>query len=1026
MAQQYYRPNRHNKKSDDNQGVYDDAGTYTPAGRSQQNEDVSKAAQNTLDNIDDALNEPSDLPSSKSEPSQSSAAEDSKSLAEQEMKGSGDNSTALNALSEENKKAGDGSPSEKNTEPQSKKRGWKGLSKKAKGGIIGGLTGLGIGGGIFGFTIISGPLEFVHLGEVLHNTHLAQQEDAGDVRTGRLIRGMREGNVGSTRVGWLGNKLYKNTIANLAEKGITPKSGALSLQEGMVIDTKSANSPYKGMTPENAANEFQKKLGTKVSYTIEGGKVTLTSDSIFGPRDINKLFLKNAGFSKVGYLARMRVLGKFGLVGFHNLGIDRAQVKGTGTLTEYFKDKWNKLFKGQDPIAANLDASKAKQQTGTDKNGNPITSDAAGPSGALESGSVRDTLQSIADSKGGKVTGGLAFAIGILCILKTVNDNIGQIRYVQMIKPLANIGMRMISIGDQIKSGQDVDSEELQYLSKYFNDDGKDNTGKQVRPKTNWNDALPIRQNTNQQGGVDMDSGTKQSLGEGSPDWLAWTDNPIMAGLCSTVGSIITGVVSLALTIFSGGTAGAVLGFIGALTILPHIIDWLSNLIAGNAINVDEAAGAIFGNYADYGAALGGNAAAMQFGGTALTQPQQAALLETSSNLQNQERAQRSFFARAFDPEDSKSITGKLIDENRGTFSDNMAVLTQGFTHIASTVFHLPMTLANGKAQALTSYQYPFAIYGFSLDDQNNTAVADPYKNADAVGKILDSSKGQSYIDKAKACFGVTLSKGPASPDDNTMVWDAAATDNITETAYDGTYDNNGCKDTADNDWLKVRFFIFDTGIMEGYACAKFDDAQSCANDTGNGGPATSAATPATSTGFPTGDTISLATQISSNPNISFQTKQSADYFSSIIQTGHATTCGSPVIDPRLLQDLLVISQHFKIVLNVFTDGHQCDKWFHPKGLAVDLTGVNPLDGTAGTGNRIGDGPAAGFDPEEMNILRQFYEVAGGIMAQNGGGNIGQIQCFDTPPAPVNGVVFFHDACTHVHLDVAPAGADGH
>jgi hypothetical protein len=53
-----------------------------------------------------------------------------------------------------------------------KKRFW----NKKKAGIAGLGSGILVGGGMFGMTFISGPLEFIHLANTLHVAHFSQQE----------------------------------------------------------------------------------------------------------------------------------------------------------------------------------------------------------------------------------------------------------------------------------------------------------------------------------------------------------------------------------------------------------------------------------------------------------------------------------------------------------------------------------------------------------------------------------------------------------------------------------------------------------------------------------------------------------------------------------------------------------------------------------------------------------------------------------------------------------------------------------
>src|SRR6185369_11647072 len=108
-------------------------------------------------------------------------------------------------------------------------------------------------------------------------------------------------------------------------------------------------------------------------------------------------------------------------------------------------------------------------------------------------------------------------------------------------------------------------------------------------------------------------------------------------------------------------------------------------------------------------------------------------------------------------------------------------------------------------------------------------------------------------------------------------------------------------------------------------------------------------------------------------------------------------------------------SDKYKIVIGVLDDGHQCDGGNHPKGLAVDLNGITLLSDGSSTGNEIH------WQSNTQPLVKQFYtDVANILAANNAGGGLGQIQCFNavSPPAPVAGVTFKTDACNHLHVYV--------
>jgi hypothetical protein len=168
---------------------------------------------------------------------------------------------------------------------------------------------------------------------------------------------------------------------------------------------------------------------------------------------------------------------------------------------------------------------------------------------------------------------------------------------------------------------------------------------------------------------------------------------------------------------------------------------------------------------------------------------------------------------------------------------------------------------------------------------------------------------------------------------------------------------------------------------------------------------------------IPTGTTQELAKKILANNNISFQTPAERKAMEYIAATGHAQTCANKSTSSILLGVLLAAASKYKIVIGVLTDGHGCTSdeqtHAHARGLAADINGVNPLSGSGGTGNFITAG-----NYQSNALLKQFYEDIGNMLAQAGGGEIGQVQCFSGTPPKNSKIHYFNDVCNHLHVDV--------
>ncbi len=180
--------------------------------------------------------------------------------------------------------------------------------------------------------------------------------------------------------------------------------------------------------------------------------------------------------------------------------------------------------------------------------------------------------------------------------------------------------------------------------------------------------------------------------------------------------------------------------------------------------------------------------------------------------------------------------------------------------------------------------------------------------------------------------------------------------------------------------------------------------------------PGSSSATAATSGNIPSGTAQELATKIINSNTITFQTPAEKTAMQHIADTGRANDCGAPSVSPILLGVILAISDKYKIVVGVLDDGHSCDGGFHPKGMAADINGINPLaGGSGGTGNFITQA-----DYNSNTLLKQAYGDIGDLLAEAGGGGMGQIGCFSSNNIPTKNakVTYFDDTCNHLHVDV--------
>ncbi|HSW78725.1 MAG TPA: hypothetical protein VLF88_01755 [Candidatus Babeliales bacterium] len=877
------------------------------------------------------------------------------------------------------------------------------------GGMLGTIIAL-----ILFLTLSSGPLQFIHIAQQMMQFHFSHQQDAGDDRMGRIYRYARAGGqAGETRVGYLGSKMHANILTDLEKIGLKPDYvGLAGAYEGFTIDRSSPNSPFNGMSDEELQAALQEKGVNVKEISFDGEKAKVSVKGYINQRRSLGFLASQAGESKIPTALRVRIMSRYGLVSWHPMKILDKKLNQSlaDRYTKWRADQEDNLKNGvKDTVT--LDETTGSQ--GTDEKGKPIPlspEDKATAAAAPKNPeTTKNVLGSLRDSKGIGIAGGLAAASGVACSLKAVNDNIGAIRYAQVVEPLIRMGMEAVTVGSQIMTGQEVDPDALSFLSKNLNQ--VDSKGNNI---SSWNDAKSIQHEQGHSGGIDMDQGTKDILAGQQIGWLGWTKKLDGTGICTGVGQAITGIVSVGLGILSGETISTLSGIVVNATLSSKVIDWASNLLSGNAINV-LATGPEWGNDVNYGSRLAANSMSLQFGGTALDNTESAQLDAAQAAKSRSEFGSKNISYRLFNPYDQRSAISKVIDGSSPSFTQNINKFATGLVHFGNLTAGASK-LFSSKAAAADQYDYGFPEYGFSEADLNNPLVADPYANADQAAVILDGANGDTYLQKAKSCFGVDIKQVPNPNDSTKKLWDVVPADSPVN-PYDPDKYHSDCKHPTDqginqDDWLRLRFFIFDTGVMEGYACHKGDEL-SCTNDGVDSSPADSSSSQEGGGTLPDGNAKELSSQLMKyvkNGKVTCLSSGCPDIRDTAsgksIKYG---SCNVDTLDPSLVGMLLELAQmgHTFFLSAVCTDHASNPTSLHHQGKAADF---NFIDGVF-----MGPSPTEAWSPAKIAAASKLDRDITSFMPKSTG--FGQQQChaeFDF----LKGFDLFDDDCHHQHVQV--------
>lgn len=426
-----------------------------------------------------------------------------------------------------------------------------------------------------------------------------------------------------------------------------------------------------------------------------------------------------------------------------------------------------------------------------------------------------------------------------------------------------------------------------------------------------------------------------------------------------------------------------------------------AHAFTGNGLAV----GASFANDADNGAnQLGSNMMRVNYGGRALTDAETLESMSADQRLLQSLNSEKSTFDRYFALDNPNSmLTHVGMSVNSSLNAGFAGSLLRQVSSVFNPLITLPKMFGSLNQQAvLANTSVQNMVYGNVQFDwsqgeydaiQSNVSYQSPSENEYLLDERGDREKiEQEYGPCLDETIGVLLAEGWIKRDNET----GNVLDDDSKCSPRNMGPNNPTYGDGVFRYRLFRFYNSTLTTLEGIENpAPSGTVQQQANAT-----------------IPTGSAQDLAKQILASDNIRFQLPVQKTYMEHIAETGKAQQCGAPDIDPKLLGVILAISQKYKIVVGLLVDGHSCDGGFHPRGMAVDLNGVNPLnDWNGGTGNYITW--AAG----ELEYLRPFYKDVGEILKQAGGGGMGEANCADGL-AKAEGVTYFPDTCNHLHIDV--------
>ncbi len=731
------------------------------------------------------------------------------------------------------------------------------------------------GGGIIGTSIFvtvmfsgvsQGPLQFIHMSQLLQKFHLTSNEDFGGDRTGKYLFYAMAGNAENGRLGVGGNYVANRYEANLKKQGIRPvydkNTGRLvgfATDDKNVADSMQRDS--EGRTTVKKVSEARYIKGSKKNPNLTRSDYFVDMRGSQCDFKCRRVVLKNVMQSshvwRVNSSLSYRLLMKRGGIDMHPL--NKYKQKAEESNLEFIK----RILR-RDAKETNEGADKSQSGTRTQTaDGEVVTTENEDVNEAgeefntelEESAGTGDSTTDIYKKLVTRAGGGAVLAAGILCAAQDYGDSVADYKYTNSYLPMMRMGSKAISMGDQVKSNDDFTTDSLKPYASRMHD------SKAPRGEQSWTDAKSIQAELGEpQTGPDLPEEAQLGNINDKPAFFdAVNKIPGLSETCAVqdffenlpVVKEVSGALSS--VIESGANVALATGD----TSVEELSARALSIVAGKTIN-PYAKGAEYGNLANVGAFVAGNDNARAMGGAPLSDKDVAILKAEANDNVRIENANKSIAQRYFDVYDRDSFTGAAV-ENLPTDSTSLATLATNIGSVFTGGIKKTFAITLPQAKAATgNFNYGMDKEGFSAEERDDLDFDDVFKNGyeiEQAGKVDELN--EKY---GKKCFGVTVTSN-ATIESNEQGGEGVNPIKVRDEHPDCNPKNN-----TDPWFKKYRFYVADANTNTTMTCY-FGVAESCAalGFANSGGESSSSSSSTTISG----DAQELAQQILDNDKIS-------------------------------------------------------------------------------------------------------------------------------------------------------------
>lgn len=679
------------------------------------------------------------------------------------------------------------------------------------------IASLLVGGAIGISSILSGPAQAIQIAEML-STHFLDGERTQDSRWGKMVQWAKTRQEPERRnMGFWGNKIADHYQKKLAANGMTPdyQDGSGRIR-GIEIDASTVEG--------RRSLEKMRAAGYDIPDPDTSGKtrLNLEGESARARRQAISAMTSSLDVNGVSTSVASRTLKIRAAVDFHPLkNIARSADEDFRAYVD--KIKKERAERIQDGTAPDTRTGDTRPQDDPD---NPANQDAVDAENEARAGI--DDIESTATAPGetqakvdnlrGKLGAGIGATavLGTLCGLQALGNESANIQELNVVLPSIRVGMNIIAMGSQAKSGVGINMDELGAATEDFYD---------VKSKSSIFDGESVQAEIgNEKTGVKIADSAKP--GKDKPGFFKAIDAVLVEPLASACGVINSTFGGIALTI-SGialtatGPAGAAVSLgaeVAQDVALGAVMDDVVRWISGDPLDIAGLAGGQLGEVANHGAFLAANSSIMTAGATTKSAAERVSIINENREELNREMKAKPLYARLFDTSNPHSLVSKSIIQNtefkntQTTMATLLKTPVQTFGKIGKSF----SAVLPGVSAATTPFDYGVDKVAFSPAERDNPRYDNPYENADRIegepGKLDRLNK-----DYGEVCFGSTV-----NPTTGSIEYGKAPT------YQDLEINRAKCTDPNNQELMDYRFYLLDKVTMTSMLCYEGLDDQSC------------------------------------------------------------------------------------------------------------------------------------------------------------------------------------------------------